>query len=53
MDRAFIFAAGWVFFAAWGVVLAAIGVIAFGRDIFVPAGGKSPRPSTAKGTQAH
>ena len=24
---------GWVFFAAWGVVLAAVSVIAFGRDI--------------------
>ncbi len=29
----FIFAAGWVFFIVWGIALAAVGVIAFGRDI--------------------
>jgi hypothetical protein len=32
MTEGFIFDAGWVFFAAWGMVLAAIGVITFGRD---------------------
>lgn len=29
----FIFDAGWFFFAIWTVVLAAVGVIAFGRDM--------------------
>jgi hypothetical protein len=33
MAEAFIFDAGWIFFAAWGVVLAAVSVIAFGRDM--------------------
>lgn len=35
MDLAqlFIFAVGWIFFATWGVVLAALGIVAFGRDI--------------------
>jgi hypothetical protein len=38
MDTAqvFIFYAGWIFFTAWGMVLAAVSAIAFGRDI-VPA----------------
>jgi hypothetical protein len=29
----FIFDAGWIFLAAWGMALAALSVIAFGRDI--------------------
>jgi hypothetical protein len=29
----FIFDAGWIFFAAWGMALAALSVVAFGRDI--------------------
>jgi hypothetical protein len=33
LAQAFIFDAGWFFFAAWGMVLAAVSVIAFGRDI--------------------
>jgi hypothetical protein len=32
--QAFIFEAGWIFFTAWGVVLAAFCAIAFGREIF-------------------
>jgi len=35
--QAFIFVAGWFFFAAWGMVLAAVSVIAFGRDILPSA----------------
>jgi hypothetical protein len=34
---AFIFNAGWVFFAAWTMALAALSVIAFGRDILAYA----------------
>jgi hypothetical protein len=34
LTQALIFDAGWVFFAAWGMVLAAVSWIAFGRDIF-------------------
>ena len=33
MAEAFIFDAGWVFFAAWGILLAAVSVIAFGREV--------------------
>jgi hypothetical protein len=29
----FIFDAGWIFFAAWGMILAAVSAIAFGRDL--------------------
>jgi hypothetical protein len=31
--QVFIFDVGWVFFAAWGVVLLAVSAVAFGRDI--------------------
>jgi hypothetical protein len=40
--QVFIFVAGWIFFAAWGVVLAAVSIVAFGRDILPTA------PPTAK-----
>jgi hypothetical protein len=33
MVQVFIFDAGWIFFAAWGMALAALSIIAFGRDI--------------------
>ncbi len=33
LAQVFIFDLGWILFAAWGMVLAAVGVIAFGRDI--------------------
>jgi hypothetical protein len=33
LAQAFIFYAGWFFFTAWGMVLAAVSLIAFGRDI--------------------
>jgi hypothetical protein len=34
LAQAVIFAVGWIFFAAWGMVLFAVSAIAFGRDIF-------------------
>jgi hypothetical protein len=37
LAQVFIFVVGWVFFAAWGVVLAWVSVIAFGRDILSAA----------------
>jgi hypothetical protein len=35
MDSAqmFVFDLGWLFFAAWGTILTALGVVAFGHDI--------------------
>jgi len=33
MAQAFIFDAGWIFFAAWGMFFWVVTVIAFGRDI--------------------
>jgi hypothetical protein len=32
-EQVFIFDVGWLFFSAWGLVLATVSVIAFGRDI--------------------
>jgi hypothetical protein len=34
LQQSLIFDLGWVFFAAWTMVLAAVSAIAFGRDIF-------------------
>lgn len=34
LAQVFIFDVGWLFFAAWGMVLAALSAITFGRDIF-------------------
>jgi hypothetical protein len=50
MDTAqvLIFYAGWIFFTAWGMVLAAVSAIAFGRDIVratPPTNAKNERPS--------
>jgi hypothetical protein len=33
MVQVVVFDAGWIFFAAWSMALAAFSVIAFGRDI--------------------
>ncbi len=44
----FLFNAGWLFFAAWIVVVAAVTVTAFGRDLLVwrlrPEPIQTPRP---------
>jgi hypothetical protein len=32
MAESLIFDAGWIFFAAWGMILAAMSAVAFGRD---------------------
>jgi hypothetical protein len=32
-DEAYLFYAGWFFFAAWSAVILAVSVIAFGRDL--------------------
>jgi hypothetical protein len=34
MNDSYLFDAGWFFFAAWSVIVAAVSVAAFGRDIF-------------------
>jgi len=33
LAQAFLSVIGWVFFAAWGVILAAVSVIAFGPEL--------------------
>jgi hypothetical protein len=43
LAQVFIFDLGWVFFTAWGMVLAALSVVAFGRDI-LPSPGRKGRP---------
>ena len=45
MVEVFIFDVGWIFFAAWGMALAAVSVIAFGGDIF-PSGARNRREET-------
>jgi hypothetical protein len=43
----FIFDLGWIFFVAWGMVLAAVSVVAFGPDILPIAqrvGAEKKRP---------
>lgn len=34
MSNSFFFDAGWIFFAAWSVILTLVSVAAFGRDFF-------------------
>jgi hypothetical protein len=41
LAQVFIFDLGWLFFAAWGTVLAAVGVVAFGRDLFASTSQKN------------
>lgn len=41
LAQVFIFYLGWFFFAAWGTVLAAVSLVAFGRDIFSFSFGES------------
>ncbi len=44
MAEALIFDAGWLFFAAWGIVLAAVGIVAFGQDLLkidLPSSGEN------------
>jgi hypothetical protein len=33
MAQGFLFDAGWIFFAVWGMILAALGAITFRKDI--------------------
>jgi hypothetical protein len=33
LAQTFVFDLGWIFFVAWAIVLAALGVIAFGREL--------------------
>jgi hypothetical protein len=37
LAQVFIFVAGWIFFAAWGLALVVVSVVAFGRDILAAA----------------
>lgn len=55
LAQVFIFDLGWAFFAAWGMVLAAISVVAFGRDIFAFGAQTETEEarSTAKVTTSH
>jgi hypothetical protein len=47
LAQVFISYAEWIFFTAWGMVLAAVSVVAFGRDILPMAqraGAEKKRP---------
>jgi hypothetical protein len=50
LAQVFIFDLGWAFFAAWGTALAAVTVIAFGRDIVASSDRET---STTKVTKSH
>jgi len=58
MDSAqmFVFDLGWLFFAAWGTILVALGVLAFGRDLLLPFEApctpKAERPRLSRQTSA-
>jgi hypothetical protein len=44
--QAFVLDLSWIFFIAWGMVLAAVGAITFGRDFFPPASRPAYEPET-------
>jgi hypothetical protein len=52
LAQVFIFDLGWAFFAAWGMVLAAVSLIAFGADIFAFDAPRQEANSTTKITQS-
>jgi hypothetical protein len=58
MSDSFLFDAGWLFFAAWSVVVAVVSVTAFGRD-FLPSRGRlelahqDQAPEAARSTDLH
>ena len=45
--QAFVLDLGWIFFIAWGTVLAAVGAIAFGRDLFPSTSRRRYEPGTS------
>jgi hypothetical protein len=49
MDSAqmFVFDLGWLFFAAWGTILTALGVVAFGHDILAATQSQEARTNAA------
>jgi hypothetical protein len=44
MNDSYLFDAGWLFFAAWSVIVAAVGVMAFGPDLFPSRARHEPAP---------
>jgi hypothetical protein len=51
MSESFLSDAGSLFFAAWILIVAAVSIVAFGRDLFPPkAHIDTSRPSSASGT---
>ena len=48
-DGAYLFDAGWLFFAAWSLILLTIFVIAFGEDLF---GNSNKRSNSTPNTQS-
>jgi hypothetical protein len=46
MRSSYLLNAGWLFFAAWSVVVVVVSIKAFGRDFF-PSRSSAPRPHPA------
>jgi hypothetical protein len=42
LSDSYLFAAGWLFFAAWSVIVAVVTVAAFGRDLFPSQARRDP-----------
>ncbi len=49
LAQAYIFYAGWIFSIVWGALLAAVSVIAFGRDILPHRAGRNRREKAPLG----
>jgi hypothetical protein len=45
LSQSLILDLGWIFFAAWTMVLVAVSAVAFGRDIFPLAAGHTGKAS--------
>jgi hypothetical protein len=45
MKDSYLFDAGWLFFAAWSVIVAVVSVAAFGRDFFPRTAQKDQSPN--------
>jgi len=53
MNDAYLFDAGWLFFAFWGLVVAAVSVAAFGRDFFPSRTQLEPVPEARPADPPH
>jgi len=53
MSDSFLSDAGWLFFAAWSIVVAAVSIAAFGRDLFPSRAHIDPHPNARPSDPVH